>query len=434
MVLLLGAICLQTATSQHGVVSLVGELTFPDMRIVDLTSYVDTATGNEYAIVGFNSAPNGILMIDVTDPVNPVVVDSINGIPGYDIKVFENYAYTVLGRRGTGEIVDLSNPEQLTVVGEFPSSHNIAIDPRGFLYSAQQGLTIFDLAGDPTNPERIWADSTTVGHDATIIGSTLYDFHATDTRILDVTNPANPVELGFIGAPFILYHHSGWTTEDGKYLFINDEGTRHPAADVTIWDISDPENPEYVASISDSTATVHNIHIRDNFAFFSYYSAGFKVFDITDPTDPVLVGHYDTDPGTGENFSGAFGVDALLPSRHVLISGTSDVTGSLHVFKVDGFTSVSTEGTEHPESTEPLSLEVYPNPFSDFTSVDLEPNSVGDLVMSDLLGRIVFRQLVTNTGQRQTITIPTDHLAQGVYLVRLTSDNSIVSRQVVKVN
>ncbi|NND71081.1 MAG: choice-of-anchor B family protein, partial [Rhodothermales bacterium] len=312
---------------QDGVVSLVSSVEFPGKRVTDVTSYVDVLTGIEYAIVGHSgSGSTGIAVVDLSDPALPQVVSTLDGPPGFDVKVFDRYAYTVTGGGGTGAIIDISNPFAPVRVAGFTSTHNIFIDHKGYMYSSSPGLEIYDLNTNPLAPDSVWYDGRGGGHDASVIGDTLYDFHGSSgTFIYDVTDRSNPVEIGHITAPFVTYHHSGWVTDDRRYLFINDELSTHPAADVTIWDISDTSDPEFVTSISDSLATVHNLHIVGDHAFFSYYAAGFKVFDVSDPGNPVLVGSYDTDPMAKPGFSGAFGVDAFLPSGHVLVSGTSGI-------------------------------------------------------------------------------------------------------------
>lgn len=419
------------ASGQTGVVSLVGELTFPGFNVTDVTSYVDPISNSEYAIVGFSGSASGIIIVDLSDPADPKVVKTLDGVPGFDVKVFQHYAYTVNGGLGSGAIIDISDPANAVEVAQFPSSHNITIDPRGYLYAEVRGLIFYNLIDNPTVPAEIWNDDSMGGHDATILGTRLYDFHGSSTTIYDVSDPANPVELGFIDPPFINYHHSGWTTEDSAYLFINDELSLHPRADVTVWDISDPENPDFVTNIADSTATVHNVQIRDHLAFFSYYSAGFKVFDISDPTHPNLVGHYDTDPETGESFSGAFGVDTFLPSRHVLISGSSGVTGSLHIFRVDGFTPVSTsDPTELPTSD--LKLELYPNPVAGNSPLNVRMSSAHSLDVVDMLGRLVYTYEFSQRGTSQSIAIPTGDFPAGVYMLKVTNERSSITKSFVK--
>ena len=420
-------LCLPSMSrAQDGVVSFVSSVEFPGKRVTDVTGYVDILTGTEYAIVGHSGANStGIAVVDLSDPTDPQPVATLDGPPGFDVKVFDTYVYTVTGGGGTGAIIDISNPLAPVRVAGFPSSHNIFIDHLGYMYSSAPGMEIYDLNANPLAPDSLWFDGMGGGHDASVIGDTLYDFHGSSgTFIYDVTDRTNPVEIGHIDPPFVTYHHSGWVTEDRQFLFINDELSQHPAADVTVWDISDISDPTFVSSISDSLATVHNLHIAGDFAFFSYYSAGFKVFDISDPSNPRLVGSYDTDPVSSPGFSGAFGIDAFLPSGYILVSGTSGTDpGMLHIFSVDGYTPVGVADTRASGSI--LQIVNYPNPFNFGTNITFSGLGESDATVFDQMGREVFRRNLGVKSGRTTFVWNAEGVAPAVYFVRIQSGGTV---------
>ena len=91
----------------------------------DIWEYIDANTGNVYAIVG----GNGMSVVDVTDPTTPVQVAHLTNVPGFDVKVWDHYAYCGTSGGGTGRVVDLSDPTNPQIVGSFPSPHNICIIP-----------------------------------------------------------------------------------------------------------------------------------------------------------------------------------------------------------------------------------------------------------------------------------------------------------------
>jgi choice-of-anchor B domain-containing protein len=181
----------------------------------------------------------------------------------------------------------------------------------------------------------VWEDTNALGsHDVAVIRNRMYDFHANDaTYIYDVQDPADPQLLGEVRNPNT-YHHSGWVTEDDRYLFICDETAADPLPDITIWDISDPANPTMVGDISDNTARAHNLYIIDNLAYVSYYGAGFKIFDVSAPSSPLLLDQYQTNLnqgiGIGNGFLGAFGVYPFGPEGRILVS---DMDNGLFVFE-----------------------------------------------------------------------------------------------------
>lgn len=357
-------------SSTTGSVSLLANLPIPNSNfITDVWGYYDSSTGKEYALIAENN--QGLFIVDVTDPANPAIVSHVNSVPGFDVKTWQHYVYTVNGGgSGSGGIVDISDPNNPQVVGSFPSSHNIFIADNGYMYSEYPGLRIFDLNPDPTNPQLVWHNPTGDGHDAAVIGDRLYDFHGSSgTFIYDVSNPASPQLLGAITDPSIFYHHSGWVSEDGQFLFICDELAMHPRADISVWDISNPGNPQRIGEFADPNATVHNLIVKGNYAFTSYYSAGFRVFDISNPAQITIAAEYDTNPLTGEGLHGAFGVYPLAPSGNIYVS---DWDNGLFIFS---FSDSSVTNSDPPGMALPDNFKLhqnYPNPFNPNTTIQYE--------------------------------------------------------------
>jgi choice-of-anchor B domain-containing protein len=399
----------------------------------DVWGFVDKDTGREYAVMG--RLANGLLIIDVTDPTNPTLTASLPQVPGFDVKVWKHYAYTVTGHgSGFGAIINLSSPATPQVVGSFISSHNIFITDNGYMYLSSPGVRILDLNEDPTNPTEVWRGGSE-GHDATVVGNRLYDFHGSrGTFIYDVSNPRAPTLLGSITDPTILYHHSGWPTEDGNYLFINDEAAEHPFPDITVWDIRDPGNPERVGEYGDPFATVHNLFVIGNYAYTSYYYAGFRVFNISDPTTPIPVAEFDTSPVAAEGFGGAFGVYPFAPSGNIYVS---DQAG-LYIFGFSGgVTDVNDAQVGGPAS---FALDQnFPNPFNSETEIiyHLPLEAEVSLVIYNVLGRPV-RHLVDGVNPAGSHTIvwdgvddAGDEVGTGYYIVRLRVGSFLESRKML---
>ncbi len=325
--------------------SLLSQTAIPGTLTMDVWGYFDVATNKEYALVGdFSDLQIGSLsIVDVTNPVAPIIVSTIDDIVGFDMKVWQNYVYVSDGGffssnfERIGHIVDISDPANPQKVGTFESSHNIWID-NGYLYLAGggKGVRIFDLNNTPAAPELVWEDDLgTSNHDIAVIRGRLYDFHSSDgTLIYDITDPANPGLLGTV--PYTGFNHSGWVTDDNNTLFICDEGASDPLPDITVWDISDPAQASQIATISDSEARTHNIYIEENYALVSYYGSGFKVFDISDPSQPELATEFDTninqDDGIGGGFEGAFGVYPFTNSTNIYVT---DMGNGLFIFKLN---------------------------------------------------------------------------------------------------
>ncbi|MFQ5602708.1 MAG: choice-of-anchor B family protein [bacterium] len=423
------------AQSQHSL-TLLAHVPFPGKDIADVWGYVDTNTGREYALVGhgiFADPPfAGLIIVDVTVPQNPTVVAVFDSVPGFDVKAFQHFAYTVNGLdNGEGKVVDIANPAEPKIVGSFPSAHNIFIAKNGYMYLEDPGLKILDLNADPTNPALVWDSGDFRGHDAAVIGDRLFDFHGfSGTNIYDVSNPADPQLLGSITDKDIAFHHSGWVTEDGQFLFICDElaDQSNRPADITIWDISAPAAPQKVNQIADPNATVHNLYIVNNFAVASYYSAGLRIFDVSQPaSSPIPIeAEFDTAPQlSGPRFGGAFGAYPFAPSGNIYVSDEGE---GLFVFSFAGLTtSVPEEGTRNPDSF--LLFDNYPNPFNPATTIayQLPVSTHVRLVIYNLLGQTV-RTLADGFEEPGTKKVvwdgrddAQDVMPAGVYFYRITT-------------
>jgi hypothetical protein len=70
-----------------------------------------------------------------------------------------------------------------------------------------------------------------------------------------------------------------------------------------------------------NSSYVHNVFVRGNYTHISYYTSGYVVLDISDPTNPQLAGQYDTYPqNNGSSYSGAWGCYPFFPSKTVVVS------------------------------------------------------------------------------------------------------------------
>ena len=130
-----------------------------------------------------------------------------------------------------------------------------------------------------------------------------------------------PVIIGQTEEMSGIYAHSNWASEDGRYLFCFEEGNQ---IDIAVHDISDPTNPiligtfQFSSDKAEQESRLHNGEVRGQYLFVAYYKAGLRVFDISNPFQPYEVGKAETyrDPngdGIFENninsgFDGAWNV------------------------------------------------------------------------------------------------------------------------------
>ena len=315
------------------------------VRVNDVWGWTDPESQRDYAIVG---RMDGTSFVDVTDPVNPVVVGTLpkpEWAPGSiwrDMKVYRDHVFIVAdGAADHGmQVFDLTRlrdfaGEMLTFdmdahYDRVNSVHNIVINEEtGFAYAVGSsgggdtcggGLHMINIQ-EPQDPVFVgcFADPTTgrsgtgYSHDAQCV---IYDgpdqehagkeicFGSNETAlsIADVTDKDNPIALAMGVYPNAAYTHQGWLTEDQAYFYMNDEldevGGLTQGTRTLIWDVSDLDEPIMVKEhVSENTASDHNLYIVGDLMYQSNYNSGLRVLDISDAVNPLEVAFFDTVPG-----------------------------------------------------------------------------------------------------------------------------------------
>ncbi|MEM6846217.1 MAG: choice-of-anchor B family protein [Bacteroidota bacterium] len=320
----------------------------------DLWGYENGA--DEFIIVTSlsNETEEGeVVIINISDPLAPTVATRIQEV-AVDAKVWNNYLYIVAGSNTDnevfmGHIFDITDPTEPQKVGSIPDFHNIYIDDLGYLYvtgvfqnptlSGSTGLEvgIYDLNREPELPQLVSSIPSSPNfiipaHDIFVKGDRLYIFSTSGSyvEIVDIQDKSLPRSLGRYTFANNENVHSGWVTEDDQYLYVCLEEAEDAEIDVVILDISNVSSITPVGTIHDTENVIHNVYIIENIAYASFYNAGFRVYDVTDPVAPSLVYSYDTNP-LSEGL-GAFGVYPFSKSGVIAVS---DWANGLYLFKRD---------------------------------------------------------------------------------------------------
>ena len=307
----------------------------------DCWGYVDRI-GNEYAIIG---SPTKIHFIDITDPSNPILKNEFAGGSASiwrDMKTYDCYTYAVADEGQEGLLVfDMSalpnGPITQTTQDNsvFNQAHNLYIDvPNARLYiidadTRSDGLIVYDLSQDPTKPTLL------AGVD--LPGGTIHDLFVKDNiaycssgynglYIYDFENPAVPVYKASTSSGG--YNHSCWLTEDGTKLIYAEEvpiGLPMRILDITKMEDDDLEEissfQDPLITTNSTKVTYHNPYIIDQYAIVSSYEDGVVIFDISNPTAPTRVAHYDTySNSVYSGYNGCWGVYPYFPSGTIIAS------------------------------------------------------------------------------------------------------------------
>jgi len=321
-----------------------------------------TPGGEEYALL---CADTGLYIIDCDNPPNlrvrAFVAASASGwqpSPWRDVKSYDNYVYVVSEGGGGMQIIDLADPINPVLVQTWgtslwASAHNIAIDLKAgvaYVTGTDKGTFLIDISA-PANPSLLSVFTS---------GGFIHDVHAkqkkafmvglysNDLTILDVSSPANPRVISTTPTPGSGSAHSVWASEDNALCLTANEV---PGGPIAIYDTSMPRVPRLLSTISvgPPNATPHNVFWDNGRVHAAYYTEGYQLFDYTDPTQPVSVGHYDTFNGQSGGFNGAWGCYPFHKSGRIYIS---DIVSGLWIFKPTA-TPVKFGGDTPGATTEP---------------------------------------------------------------------------------
>jgi len=427
--------------------------------INDLWGWTDETSGREFALVG---RTDGTAFVEVTDPTNPVYLGNLptNTVATIwrDVKVYSNHAYIVAdGASNHGvqvfdltQLLAITTPDSLsavTVYSGIASAHNIAInEDTGFAYSVGNrsggttcggGLHMIDLS-NPASPQfaGCFADTNTGrsgtgythdaqcviyhGPDATYQGREIcIGSNETSISVADVTDKGSPEAITFASYPTASYVHQGWLSDDHRYFYQNDELDEFADSTNTatiIWDLEDLDDPQVANIHVHSTTNVdHNLYVRGTMLYQAHYHNGLRISDITNPTDIVEVGFFDTRPDLdGRGYGGAWSVYPFLDSGTVLVSSNN----GLFVLTPRGPASVGVED-ELAEVVSRSSVTVAPNPMGGSGVVTVQVDQADRVRVSvyDVLGRevrvLVDREFPSNAAVE--IPLSREGLPAGTY-------------------
>lgn len=291
----------------------------------------------EFAVVGL--IQDAAVFVDITDPFDPIELGRISGTPSTwrDIKYWNRHVYIGTEANDGIKVIsvdDPDNPMLVNVITDMSSSHNIYVDSDGYLYvvgAAEHDIWIYELTDHPENPILVGTWDGEYLHDVDVFNDKLYGagIYSGQFYIIDVTNKTNPTTIlsHFTGLEGVSTHDCA-VTYDEQFLITADETS---GGHVKIWDISDYGNINLLSEyMTFPDHSIHNVYVRPetNLLIMSYYVDGTRVLDISNPSDPMLVGYFDTSDLSGL-YDGNWGTYAYLPSGYII---SSDRQNGLFVF------------------------------------------------------------------------------------------------------
>jgi choice-of-anchor B domain-containing protein len=344
-------------------------LPFPGKTCANIWGYANDSN-DEFALVGTST---GMSIVDVTNPDSPELLFEVPSVQNFwrEVKTWEGFAYMTTEGDGAGlVVVDLrSLPDTIyyqtyfgdgAIENQLSTIHALHIDNgRCYLYGSNignGGALILDLA-DPWNPTYLGQYDTYYVHDGYVEGDTAWfgNIYNGFFTVVDVSNPAAPVELTLQETPGNFTHNT-WLTDNNQYLLTTDEISNSYLASYKIDAIGNIQEVDRFQTAPGSNCIVHNTHVLNDYAVTSWYTEGVVVVDADRADNLVEVARYDFSDFEGDGFHGCWGVYPYLPSGNII---ASDIETALWVLTpeykrgcyLEGSITDSTCGTPISDAT-----------------------------------------------------------------------------------
>lgn len=406
--------------------------------------------GREYALLG---CYDGTAIIDVTPRRGSREVAFVPGPPSSwrELRTYGQWVYVVNENSGGLQIFSLADPENPAIVtpswGGFTRAHTVHVDEASATaYVAGRngagGVLILRLL-QPTAPTVAGTWDNVYVHDMFARNGKMYAaaINVGKCYILNIENLISPSLLGIIEGYPDAKTHNVWATDDGSHILTTDETG---GAVVRMWDVTDPAHPLQTDlwSPNDAARAIpHNVHVDGDLAYVSYYTAGVRIVDISDPFAVQEVGSYDTYPASNvAAFAGCWGVFPYYPNSPGLFVA-SDIYGGLYVLEFESETTARERSTERAQpASAPRVGSPRPNPvahgdvvvpFAAVSSTRVEADVV------DAAGRRVRRLASKEVAPGET-ALRWDlrdergaRVAAGAYFMRVNAGDVVQSRRVI---
>jgi choice-of-anchor B domain-containing protein len=276
----------------------------------DIWGHVDLNTGNEFAIIGLN---NGVSVVNISDPENPVEVGTISGTHSTwrDIKVYQYfdhalnlwraYAYATVDTRNQHvTVINLNNlPESITL-----AENNFSVSNAHNVYISNVDHTLNIAQADVTPSLQL------IGTNK--LGGAFHSYSLADPNTITLTSNGSAGDGYTHDGTSIVIKDDRKTTDCAQVegnctVFIDFQG-RVNASQVDViklWNISEADNAKLLSEVSYSDISQANQYVHsgwatedNNFLFahdeFDEGNLGInttiRIFSIEDLKNPQRVG------------------------------------------------------------------------------------------------------------------------------------------------
>lgn len=273
---------------------LLGQYELSQEFILDITA----ANGLVYLLSTTNYEDAKLSIIDASVPSQPVLRGTYSSnewdYSGVHVAVTGSYAYVSTGINRL-DILDISDPTTPQLVGSHETSPSSLyspvkqvkiVDNQAFLAVGPKGFEILDIstASTPTYTGGLVNTSKNSVSRYIEVDNDLVYLHGSHLDIINVQNPANPQHIAHYQASCMGLFVKGSLL----YTAEGENGLR-------ILDISIPTHPKIIGHY-DTGGYTAGVYVKDGLAYVADGSGGLNILDVTNPAEIVFLGSYDT-PG-----------------------------------------------------------------------------------------------------------------------------------------
>lgn len=233
----------------------------------------------------------GLAVYDLREPQNVIEAYRENSVGVNDLKLVGSTLYLANDRRGV-RVVDVTDPYDPVTIDALSSNYDsmqVWMND-GYIYSAGSNYTITSLAVFDISLMRRTARRSSVSltgqrGDVVADDSIACVVDGNELRIVDISEPQDAIETGvfsFIGLPEDVVDLS---MHAGVLYVAGTDGL------IRMIDIGDIEDPTLIGTI-DVGDPVLAMELEGGHMFIGCAHAGLQIFDLSSPTQPMLVGEF----------------------------------------------------------------------------------------------------------------------------------------------
>ncbi len=247
---------------------------------------------------------NGIHVIDVSDPQKPDYKKGIALAGANDILISKGYLYVTLQSAGMA-ILDISKPEDTFVASLF-AREGVATsvqtdDNFAFISYTSIGIRALDITSK-TNPfhDPAWLYETSGGSSLGLLPGSNSLFFANDQfglQKIDITDKSNLNAVITYDTPA----DAVAIDVSGNYIYALDDtvGDYPEKEGLRIFEISTSNGAAvfYFKGFCPTPGKAQDVQVSNNYAYIADGDHGIQIIDLSDKTNPYIMGNFDT-PGS----------------------------------------------------------------------------------------------------------------------------------------